>query len=83
MGLKLDTTCSSILERIQEFLRDSHPFCVVTINEKVTPNIVYSGMGIIFLLIGIYIDIGIDACDCILQVRKGIDVINLKFIASQ
>ena len=83
MVLKLANACSSILERIQYILRDIHPFCVVTITDKVTPNIFYSGMGIICLLIGIYTDIGRDACDCSLQVRKGIDVINLKFIASQ
>ena len=83
VGFKLATACSIILGSLRDILRDSHPFCVVALTEKVTPCIVHAGMGVICFLIGLYVDIERGACGCSLHVRKGIDVINTKFIASQ
>ena len=83
VGFKLATKCFSILEHFQDILRDIHPFCVVTLTEKMTPHIIHAGMIIHFLLTGLYMDIYSGACGCSLQVRKGIAIINMKFIFSQ
>ena len=83
VGFKRATTCFSILDHLQDILRYSHPFFFVIITEEVTPHIFHADMGIKCLLTGLYVDIGRCACGCSIQVRKHIDIINLKFIFSQ
>ena len=83
VDFKLVTKCSSTHEHLQEMFRDSHPFCVVSLTEKVTPHIVHACMGIVCFFIGLYVEIGRGVCGFSLHVIKVIDVINIKFIVSQ
>ena len=70
VGFKLAPTCSSIIENLQDILRDIHNFCVVTLTKVVTPHIVHTGIGICCILLVVYVNICRGECGFSLQVSK-------------